>query len=279
MASRREYEMLFQLSAQMNGNFSGTFGKAQQQILAFQKEIQELNKAQGDISAYQKQQQAVESSKKKLEMLQQQYDNIQREIEETGDYSSDLQNKLLAKQQQIDKTSASLERQTQKLDQMGGALREAGVDTENLEKESKRLEAELGDLKKKQEEAAEGAQSFGKSAVDSFEAAGNALAAAGIVAGLKKIYDAYAECVGVAADFEASMSNVEALSGASAGELLRNDEETPCARRHDQVHGQRERRRHGLHGHGGLECRTDAGGHAWRVATGRRGRGRPRHGV
>jgi chromosome segregation ATPase len=122
----------------MNGNFTGTFSKAQQQLLSFQKEIQELNRTQGDISAYEKQQQAVESTKKKLETLQQQYDNIQREIQETGGYSSDLENKLLSKQQQIDKTSASLERQTQKLDQMGTSLREAGVDTGNLEKESER---------------------------------------------------------------------------------------------------------------------------------------------
>ena len=39
MASRREYEMLFKLNAQMNSGFSGTFGKAQQQLLSFQREI------------------------------------------------------------------------------------------------------------------------------------------------------------------------------------------------------------------------------------------------
>ena len=219
MASRREYEMLFQLSAQMNGNFAGTFSKAQQQLLGFQKEIQELNKTQGDISAYQKQQQAVENTKKKLETLQQQYDNIQREISETGEFSSDLENKLLSKQQQIDKTTAALGQQTQKLDQMGAALREAGVDTANLEKESERLEAELGDVKKKQEEAAEGAESFGKKTADAFSAAGAAIAAAGIAVALKEIYEGYVQCINVAGDFEASMSNVEALSGASAEEL------------------------------------------------------------
>ena len=219
MASRREYDMLFQLSAQMNGNFTGTFGKAQQQILQFQKEIQELNKTQSDVSAYEKQQQAVEGTKKKLETLQQQYDNIQREIQETGGFSADLENKLLSKQQQIDKTSASLERQTQKLDQMGTALREAGVDTGNLEKETERLGAEMADLKKKQEDAAEGAASFGKQTADAFGAAQAAITAAGIGIALKEIYEAYKQCITIAGDFEASMSNVEALSGASNDEL------------------------------------------------------------
>lgn len=219
MASRREYEMLFQLSAQLNGNFAGTFGKAQQQLLSLQKDIQELNKVQADISAYQKQQQAVENTQKKLELLQQQYDNIQKEIQETGSYSSDLENKLLSKQQQIDKTSASLEGQTQKLDQMGAKLRENGVDTGNLTKESERLGAEMADLKKKQEDAAQGAESFGNKSNQAISAVADALAAAGIAAALHEIYEAYMECVNVAGEFEASMSNVEALSGANAQEM------------------------------------------------------------
>jgi len=50
-------------------------------------------------------------------------------------------------------------------------------------------------------------------------AAGQALAAAGIVAGLKQVVDAYAECVRISAGFDSSMSNVGALSGASDTEL------------------------------------------------------------
>lgn len=219
MASRKEYAMLFTLNAQLASGFSGTFNKAQQQLAGMQKDIQALNKTQSDIEAYQKQQQAVEATGKKLEVLQQQYDNIQKEIQETGTFSADLENKLLAKQQQIDKTSASLEGQTQKLGRMGQSLRDAGVDTSNLSKESERLAAEMGDLKKKEEEAAEQADGFGKKASGAFEAAQSALTAAGIATALKEIYEAYKQCINIAGEFEASMSNVEALSGASAEEL------------------------------------------------------------
>lgn len=219
MASRKEYAMLFTLNAQLASGFSGTFNKAQQQLAGMQKDIQALNKTQSNIEAYQKQQQAVEATGKKLEVLQQQYDNIQKEIQETGTFSADLENKLLAKQQQIDKTSASLEGQTQKLGRMGQSLRDAGVDTSNLNKESERLAAEMGDLKKKEEEAAEQADGFGKKASGAFEAAQSALTAAGIATALKEIYEAYKQCINIAGEFEASMSNVEALSGASAEEL------------------------------------------------------------
>ena len=224
MASRQEYNMLFQLNAKLGNNFTGTFSKAQQQLLSFQKEIQSLNKTQGEISSYEKQQQAVDATKKKLELLQQQYENIQKEIQETGGYSSDLENKLLSKQQQIDKTAASLEKQTQKLDQMGDALREAGVDTNNLGEESNRLGAEIRDLQRKEEEAAEGAESFGEQSTKAITTISEALTAAGIAAALHKIYEAYAECISVAGDFEASMSNVEALSGASAEDLQKLSE-------------------------------------------------------
>lgn len=216
MASGKEYTMLFQLSAQLNGNFSGTFSRAQQSITKMQADIQALNRTQSDISAYQKQQQAVEATKNKLAVLQQQYDNIQKEIQETGTFSSDLENKLLSKQQQIDKTNGKLQEQTDKLNQMGSALREAGVDTDHLTDESKRLETEMTELKKKQEDVADGADSFGERAVTAANAVQQALAAAGIATMLHEIAEAYMECVNLAGDFEEAMSAVEAISGADA---------------------------------------------------------------
>lgn len=219
MSSRKEYEMLFQLNAQLGSSYNSTFSKAQSAITSMQKEIQSLSKTQSDISAYQKQQSAVEATRKKLSVLQQQYDNIQKEIKETEGYSSSLENKLLSKQQQIDKTSASLERQTQKLQQMDTALKEAGVDTSNLSGASANLGARIDNLRQEQEKASDGANSFGEQTVAAFGAIQQAIAAAGIAKALKEIYDAYVACVSAAGDFEEGMSNVEALSGATADEM------------------------------------------------------------
>lgn len=219
MANRKEYEMLFQLNAQLGSSYGSTFSKAQQHIASMQKEIQSLSKTQGDIAAFQKQQQAIENTQKKMAMLQQQYDNIQKEIKETEGYSSSLENKLLSKQQQIDKTAASLEQYTQRLNEMDEALKAAGVDTSNLTGESAKLDAQIGALKDQQEQAADGANTFGAQSAAAFGAIQEAIAAAGIVAALKEITDAYLECVEIAGDFEEGMSNVEALSGATADEM------------------------------------------------------------
>ena len=225
MPSRKEYEMLFQLNAQLGGGFGSTFSKAQKELAHLQKEIQALSKTQSDISAYQKQQSAVEATRSKLAVLQQQYDNIQKEIKETEGYSSSLQNKLLAKQQQIDKTSDSLQKQTDKLNQMGSALREAGVNTNSLASESGRLGSKIEELKDRQIEAAESAEEYGNSAADAFAVVQSAIATAGVAKALKEIAEMYVECINASMEFESAMTGVAKTTDMSDGELAAMGEE------------------------------------------------------
>lgn len=222
----KEWVLQFNLAAKQNSNFSSTFKAAQSALVETQNRIQQLNKVQSDITAYQKQQQAVDSTKQRLAVLQQQYDNIQKEIQETEGYSSALENKLISKQAQIDKTTTSLHTYEQRLAATGNTLREAGVDTTQLTAETTRLETEVDklkdqqvDLKKTMDEAGEGAKGFGEKSVEALDAVESVLATAGIAKALGEIKDAYMDCINTAGDFEASMSNVEALSGASGDEL------------------------------------------------------------
>lgn len=219
MAGRKEYEMLFQLNAQLGGSYSKTFKAAQQEIVSMQKEIQALSKTQADISAFQKQQAAVEATRKRLEMLRQQYDNIQREMEETGNESADMKNKLLAKQLQIDKTSASLEKQTAKLKELSGALEEAGINTDDLSHSSEQLAGKIDTLKKKQGEAADKAMTFGDKAGQAFDQVHEAIVAAGIAVALKEIYEYFASCAQASMDFESAITGVAKTTDLTDEEL------------------------------------------------------------
>lgn len=219
MAGRKEYEMLFQLNAQLGGSYSKTFKAAQQEIVSMQKEIQALSKTQADISAFQKQQAAVEATRKRLEMLRQQYDNIQREMEETGNESADMKNKLLAKQLQIDKTSASLEKQTAKLNELSGALEEAGINTDDLSHSSEQLAGKIDTLKKKQGEAADKAMTFGDKAGQVFNQVHEAIVAAGIAVALKEIYEYFASCAQASMDFESAITGVAKTTDLTDEEL------------------------------------------------------------
>ena len=219
MAGRKEYEMLFQLNAQLGGSYSKTFKAAQQEIVSMQKEIQALSKTQADISAFQKQQAAVEATRKRLEMLRQQYDNIQREMEETGNESADMKNKLLAKQLQIDKTSASLEKQTAKLNELSGALEGAGINTDDLSHSSEQLAGKIDTLKKKQGEAADKAMTFGDKAGQAFNQVHEAIVAAGIAVALKEIYEYFASCAQASMDFESAITGVAKTTDLTDEEL------------------------------------------------------------
>lgn len=220
MSAFKEYTMMFQLNAKLGGSYSKAFKQAVQELESMQKEIQELSKMQADISAFQKQQAAVEATRKRLEMLRQQYDNIQREMEETGNESADMKNKLLAKQLQIDKTSASLEKQTAKLNGMSSALEEAGINTDELAHSSEQLAGEIDALRKKEEAAAEKANTFGVRAETAFNAAVHeAIVAAGVAAALKEIYEYFSDCSQASMDFESAITGVAKTTDLTDSEL------------------------------------------------------------
>lgn len=108
MANRKEYEMAFLLNAALNGNFKGTFSKAQQEFAQLGKEIQAVNRLQADISSYQKQQAAIQSTSSKLENLKAQHSLLQKEIGETEGFAANLERENLKLEQRIkDTVSAS----------------------------------------------------------------------------------------------------------------------------------------------------------------------------
>ena len=219
MAGKKGFEMEFVLNAQMNGGFSGTVSKAQQEFARLGKEVQGLHRVQGDIASYQKQQSALENTHAKLENLQKQHDLLQKEISETTGSTAGLEREKAKLEQRIHDTQSALERQGQKLETTGARLKEAGVDTANLSQKDQELAARIKELEAEQEKAAEGARSFGEKSAQAFEAVQQAIAAAGVAVALREITEAYVECVGVAADFEETMSTVEALSQANAQEM------------------------------------------------------------
>ncbi len=219
MADQKEFEMLFKLSAELGQNFNGTFSSAQKTLAATQKEIQSLNKLQSDISAYTKQQQSVDSLQNKLSVYQQQLRNVQQEIAASGEYNSTLANKELELKQRIEQTETSLRQKTEALDKMEAELSEAGVDMGNLSEETQRLGKEVEALKRQEEAAADEAQNLGDVGANSAMAVGEALAAAGIAALLKEIYEAYGECITGAAAFGDEIGTVSVQYGIAAQDL------------------------------------------------------------
>lgn len=201
--------MTFLLNAQLGGGYAGAFRNAQTALTQYRKEYAQVSSAIGDVGGFQKQQQAVENTRGRLALLQQQYDNIQNEIDETGNRSSDLANKLLDKQAQIEKLSQALQAQIEKLEAYRQKLDDAGVNTDDLKKETERLKKELEGVKAKFEDAGDGAESFGQgiSTLD------NAIAALGLTKLLQSAYRDFMDCVSASTEFEYSMAGVRRTVG------------------------------------------------------------------
>lgn len=217
--AQKQYSFDFILNAVLNGGFSGTFTKAQQEFIRLGTEIKNLQAIQRDVKAYEKQAAAVQNTSQKLENLKRQYELVNKQIGETTGSTTALEREKLKLEQRINNTEAALEKQRQKLGETKDRLDAAGVSTSDLAGKDAELTAKIQELTEEQKKAAEGAGGFGNAGVQAIEAVGGAIAAAGITVAMKSIADAYMECVEVAGNFEQAMSAVEAIANSNTSEM------------------------------------------------------------
>lgn len=217
--AQKQYSFDFILNAVLNGGFSGTFTKAQQEFIRLGTEIKNLQAIQRDVKAYEKQAAAVQNTSQKLENLKRQYELVNKQIGETAGSTTALEREKLKLEQRITNTEAALEKQRQKLGETKDRLDAAGVSTTDLANKDAELTAKIQELTEEQKRAAEGTGEFGNAGVQAIEAVGGAIVAAGITEAMKSIADAYMECVEVAGNFGQAMSAVEAIANSNTSEM------------------------------------------------------------
>ena len=219
MATRKEYEMLFKLGAQLGQDFNGSFSQAQKILSQTQKEIAALQKVQSDITAYSKQNQSIADTQNKLEMYEKQLKAVKAELEASGGSSAALASKEADLEYKVKSTAASLQQKKDKLNELGQALEDAGVDTSKLADESKKLKDKVNELKDAENVAGEEAKVMGDKSESAFSQMGEALIAAGVAKGLKEIVDYYAECADGAAAYADEIGTMSVQYGIAAKDL------------------------------------------------------------
>lgn len=91
--AQKQYSFDFVLNAVLNGGFSGTFTKAQQEFVRLGNEIKSLQAIQRDVASYQKQSAAVENTGGKLDNLRRQYELVNKQMSETTGSTTALERK------------------------------------------------------------------------------------------------------------------------------------------------------------------------------------------
>ncbi|MCF8018298.1 MAG: phage tail tape measure protein [Vallitaleaceae bacterium] len=214
---RKEYELLFKLKAALGGNFNGTFQTAMNSTKQLQSTLTKINSLSGKIDGYKKQADAVEKNKAKLVDLNAEHEKLQREMNQTEQPSEALRKKFERNQRQIEATTSSIADQERRLDQLGGELRSAGINTNNLEGANERLARSYEAVRRSQQDLAKinAAQQKNNAAISKTKA--ELVGTVAVVTAFGAAF--YAGPIKKAQEFEAQMSAVKAISGSSAEDM------------------------------------------------------------
>ena len=130
--AQKVFTLLFQLQAQIGGNFNSSFTSAQNAARKLQSELSGINALQSKVNGYQKQAEAIEKSKTKLAALTEEQARLRQAMSQTEQPSEALRRAYERNARQIEQTNASIQNQQQRLDELGNELRDAGIDTDRL---------------------------------------------------------------------------------------------------------------------------------------------------
>lgn len=177
--SQKEFELLFKLKASLGGNFNSTFKGAIETQRKLQDSIKSVNSMQSKVDGYTRASNAIEQQRGKLERLQAEHEKVSQKmqahqtnaerlrakIEETGDATGELTAQLVreenevaknterlkSNENQIRQTTASIQSQEEQLERMAQELRDAGINTDNLEESNARLQRSYERMRGSQE--------------------------------------------------------------------------------------------------------------------------------
>lgn len=215
MAAQKEYRMLFTLASAFAGNFSGAFQKAQQELNKLNQAQKELAKSQSDVSAMKKLGDEIKNTEDKARRMAEKLANLRDEINNTQNPSATLKNKFVDLAGEAAKTAQKLQEKKDKLEELRKSLEASGYDVSDL----KKLEDQLTEAMKKNAAEIDDLNGKMQNGIVGMDEFADAIVSGGILDALTSVAKAYGDCVKAAADFEYSMSNVEALSGANSLEL------------------------------------------------------------
>lgn len=149
--SQKEFELLFKLKASLGGSFNSTFKNAINTNNQLRDSLKNVNSLQSKIDGYTKQSAAIDKNKERLAQLNAEHDRLQQELQQTSEPTETLRRKLEKNESQIQQTTARIREQEQQLDTYGQELREAGINTDNLEEANGRLQRSYDKLKTSQQ--------------------------------------------------------------------------------------------------------------------------------
>ena len=150
----KEFELLFKLQANLGSKFKDSFNQAKKATQDLENHISKTNKTAGDIAGYKKTQLSLETNIAKQKQYKEELAALEAEQRKAGGSSAQLATKIAKKREDLERANESIRKNSQSLSEYETRLKEAGVDTNNLSKESARLAQEVEKARAAQEKTA-----------------------------------------------------------------------------------------------------------------------------
>ena len=212
--AQKVFTLLFQLQAQIGGNFNSSFTSAQNAARKLQSELSGINALQSKVNGYQKQAEAIEKSKTKLAALTEEQARLRQAMSQTEQPSEALRRAYERNARQIEQTNASIQNQQQRLDELGNELRDAGIDTDRLTEENDRLADSYNRVRQNQERLAHLADAQQKNAAAISKTKAQLAGTIGTITAVGAAI--YAGPVQQSIKFQSSMAKVGTIADATA---------------------------------------------------------------
>lgn len=212
-ATEKQYELLFQLSAKLGPNFSQSFKNASNTMKTMQTDLKDAATKLKDVSAYQKQQNEVAKSKEKVSELQAEHKKLVDKIEETGEATPELTKKLQENEKALQKAQDATATEEEKLGKLSNTLKEAGVNTNNLDQETQGLSKQYDKLIQSQQKVQEISEKQAQNKQAISQTKGQLVGLVGTVTAIGAAI--YAGPVKNAQEFQTAMAKVSTIADTS----------------------------------------------------------------
>ncbi len=150
----KEFELMFKLHANLGSKFKESFNQAKKATQDLKESISKANSTAGDIAGYKKTQLSLETNIAKQKQYKEELAALEAEQRKAGGSSAQLAAKIASKREQLERVNVKINETSNTLSQYETRLKEAGVDTSNLSKESARLAEEVEKARAAQEKTA-----------------------------------------------------------------------------------------------------------------------------
>lgn len=158
--NQKEYQMIFQIGANLASTFNTSFGSACKRLDELAKETAETSKVLKDVSGFQKAKAALEENEKKLETQREEYKKLEEQLSEMENPSEKFIEQLHKQKEKLEATETAVEKQRNKMLDYSVSLEEAGVNVWNLTEEQQRLQEQYEDFKSARERLQEVSQEY-----------------------------------------------------------------------------------------------------------------------